>query len=529
MSFYIIQQGDLGMIKHKFKEISIAILPIIAIVGLLDLILFLVPGSQPMETSLLISFFIGTVLVVIGQVFFLVGIDKSIMTMGEMVGGTVIKFKNILLVLGFGFIFGFLCTIAEPDVQVLGLMLQKVNPAISSLLLIVVVALGVGVFVVFSLLKTIFNIKIKYILFISYLTVFVLTIFCPSKFSPLSFDSGGVTTGPITVPFILALCIGIAAVKSKNSAQDSFGMVALASVGPIIAVMILGIISGQPETLSSMPYEPESFGHVLLATIQEVSIGILPITVIFLIFQFIFLKLPKQKLLNILMGLLIVYIGLILFLCGVNYGFSSASHSIGKLAAGLDFSWILIPIGIIIGIATVYTEPAIRVLGDQVEKTTSGHIKHKVLLNSLAISIGIAVGLGVIKAMFGINFLWFVIPAYAIALILMFFSPEIFTAIAFDSGGVASGPMTATFTLPFVVGICEAYGRGILDYAFGLVALVAIMPPIIIQIMGIIYKIKENNVNKNIEPEPEFDFDIFDLEKIKDYMAKDLDLSGLKN
>lgn len=517
------------MIWKKLKEITLSILPIIAIIGLLDLVLFLVPGAEPLETSLLINFFIGAILVVVGQVLFLVGIDNSIMTMGEMVGSSVIKFKNILLVLGFGFIFGFLCTMAEPDVQVLGLMLAKINPNISSLLLIVVVSLGVGIFIIISLIKTIFNIKIKYVLFFSYIIVFVLAIFCPPSFRPLAFDSGGVTTGPITVPFILALCVGIAAVKSKNSAEDSFGMVALASVGPIIAVMILGIINGQPTTTPVMSYGQETFWQVLLDMLKEVSIGILPITVIFLVFQFIYLKLPKHKLMSILLGLLIVFIGLVLFLTGVNFGFSSASHAIGKLTAeGLNFAWILIPIGVIIGIATVYTEPAIRVLGNQVENITSGHIKNKVLLNSLAISIGIAVALGIIKAMFAINILWFVIPAYAIALILMFFSPEIFTAIAFDSGGVASGPMTATFTLPLVIGISEAFGYNIMDYAFGLVALVAVMPPIIIQIMGVIYKIKEKNLNKNIEKQPEPDFDIFDLEKIKAYMASDIDLAGLK-
>lgn len=515
----------------KLKEITISILPIVAIIGILDLVLFLIPGVEPMDNGLLISFFVGTVLVIAGQALFLVGVDNSIMTMGEMVGSSVIKFKNIILVLGFGFIFGFLCTIAEPDVQVLGQMLGSINPSFNSLsmVLIVVIALGVGIFVLLSLVKTIFNIKIKYIIFISYMVVFILAIFCPPSFVPLSFDSGGVTTGPITVPFILALCLGVAAVKSKNSAKDSFGMVALASIGPIIAVMILGIISGQPEALSSMPYDQQPFLQVLVAMIQEVSIGVLPITVIFLIFQFIFLKLPKQKLISILMGLLVVYIGLILFLCGVNYGFSSASHAIGKLIGNLNFSWILIPIGIIIGISTVYTEPAIRVLGDQVENVTAGHIKNKVLLISLAISIGIAVALGIIKAMFGINIFYFIIPAYAIALILMFFSPEIFTAIAFDSGGVASGPITATFTLPLVVGIAEAHSNSsIMDHAFGLVALVAIMPPIVIQIMGIIYKVKEKNVNKNAEKEPEFDSDNLDLEKIKLYIANDIDISGLK-
>lgn len=526
-----------GILKEswkKLKQIVISILPIIAVVGILDLILFLIPGAKPLESEVLINFFLGAMLVIVGQVLFLVGVDNSIMTMGEMVGSTAIKFKKIFLVLGFGFLFGFLCTIAEPDVQVLGDMLGKINPNITSMLLIVVVALGVGIYVALSLLKTIFNIKIKYIIFISYILVFVLAIFSPPSFRPLSFDSGGVTTGPITVPFILALCIGVASVKSKKSAEDSFGMVALASIGPIMAVMILGIISGQPQAVASMDYSNAGFGNVILKVLQEVSIGLLPIAVIFIIFQLVFLKLPKQKVFSILFGVLIVFIGLLLFLVGVEFGFSGASHSIGKLVGELDFSYILIPIGVIIGVSTVYTEPAIRILGNQVENITAGHIKNKVLLNSLAIGIGVAVALGVVKAMFGINILWFVVPAYAIALVLMFFCPEIFTSIAFDSGGVASGPITATFTLPFVVGIAEVHNQSptaVLDYAFGLVALVAVMPTIVIQVMGIIYKSKEKSISKT-QAEPEFDFDNldfenFDFEKIKAVISNDIDISGL--
>ncbi|MCL1901747.1 MAG: DUF1538 domain-containing protein [Firmicutes bacterium] len=509
---------------HKLKEVSISMIPLIIIGIVLNVILILAPEAEPLATEVIIGFFIGTVLVIIGQVLFLVGIDSSIMTMGSMVGQSVIKIKNIVLILTFGLIFGFLCTIAEPDLQVLSGTVTNINSNINAITLLVIVALGVGVFIVISLIKTFFNIKIKYILFASYILVFILAAFCPPHFMPLSFDSGGVTTGPITVPFIMSLCIGIAAIKSESSSKDSFGMIGLASIGPIIAVMILGIIKNEPPGEFQELYTNNGFFDVLLTTVKEVSLGLAPIAVIFLLFQFLYLKLPGKKLASIFLGLLVTYIGLVAFLCGVSYGFSFASYEIGRIISGLDFSWILIPAGILIGVAIVYTEPAIRVLGMEVEKVTSGHISRKIILNSLAISIGIAVGLGVLKALFGINMWYFLIPCYLIAFILMFFSPEVFTSIAFDSGGVASGPMTATFVLPLIIGICQNSGNVILDFAFGTVGIVALMPVIILQVMGILYKLKEKQVSR-LQAEEEID--LSDFEKIKAYIMSDFDFSGL--
>lgn len=517
------------MLLKKLKEVSISMLPLVLIGVVLNVILILTPSATHLSGSVILDFFIGTVLVILGQVLFLTGIDNSIMTMGSMVGQSVMKIKNIVLVLSFGLLFGFLCTIAEPDLQVLGTTVNAINSNVSYLTLIVVVAAGVGIFIVVSLIKTIFNIKIKYILFASYALVFILAAFCPPHFMPLSFDSGGVTTGPITVPFIMSLCIGIAAIKSESSSKDSFGMIGLASVGPIIAVMILGIIQGDSAGQLGGLYSSESFSSVLVKTISEVSLGLAPIAVIFLLFQFLYLKLPGKKLASIFLGLLVTYIGLIAFLCGVSFGFSFASYEIGRIVSGLNFSWILLPAGVLIGVAIVYTEPAIRVLGEQVEKVTSKHISRKVILNSLAISIGIAVGLGVLKALFNISMWYFVIPGYLIAIILMFFSPEIFTSIAFDSGGVASGPMTATFVLPLIVGICESSGENILEFAFGVVGLVALMPVIVLQVMGILYKVKEAKISKSKGQGEIIDFS--DLEKVKTYVktyiTNDIDFSGL--
>lgn len=514
---------------HKLKETILSIIPLIAIVTLLNFVLMWT-GNDSLSGKELGDFFIACALVVAGLTLFLVGVDNSIITMGEMVGGSMIKFKKVFLILAFGFLFGFLCTIAEPDVQVLAAQVNSIDPRINNFLLVCVVGLGVAIFIVLALVKTIFKIKLKVMLLISYIIVFILAAFTPDNFLAMSFDSGGVTTGPITVPFILALCVGVASVRSENNSEDNFGMVALASVGPIMAIMILGLIFGVGgNTLP--PTAPESFLHLLGNTFGEVAIAILPITVIFLIFQFFFIKLPKKKLIEILLGALIVFLGLILFLTGVNFGFSSAGNAIGRLTANTDIAWLMIPVGLAIGIATVFTEPAIAVLGDQVEKVTSGNIKKKTLIYSLAIGVGIAVMLAVIKSLFAISLWYFVIPTYAIALLLMLFSPDIFSAIAFDSGGVASGPMTATFTLPLVMGIAEAKNEPVLLYAFGVVALVAVMPPIVIQVLGIMHKLKENRIETMTKSELqqiEKMTEGVDTDTFRSAALLDFDFSGLE-
>lgn len=486
---------------EKFKEVSIAIIPLVAVVLILHF------SVARLDTQVIINFIIGTVMVVVGEVLFLAGVDNSIITMGEACGATISRFKHIWLVLIFGFIFGFICTMAEPDVLVLGGQVYDVSGGlIQPLILVIIIALGVGIYTALALLRAVTKIKLRTLLLISYAIVFILAAVSPNNlFLGISFDSGGVTTGPITVPFIMALGIGAASVKGGNKSDDSFGMVGLASVGPIMAMIIMGMFlkidpsAFKPEGM----YQVHTFGSVILETLGDVALGLAPIAVVFIIFQFIFIKLPMKKLLKILAGVAIVYVGLVLFLGGVNFGFSKAALDTGlKTAAAGSWKYILIPIGAVIGVATVYTEPAISVLGTQVEGVTSGLIKGKVLKLALAVGIGLAVMLGIVKSLFSISLWWFIIPGYAIALAFTFLSPGVFTAIAFDSGGVASGPMTATFSVPLVIGICSALddsailGAQVLEYAFGLVALVAMMPLIIIQFMGIMYKMKAAKLEK---------------------------------
>ena len=359
---------------------------------------------------------------------------------------------------------------------------------------------------IIALLRMLFSIALKHLLVIFNFVVFVLALFVPGDFLAIAFDSGGVTTGPMTVPFIMAFGVGIAAIRSdKHAADDSFGLVALCSIGPILSVLILGMIynPGQSEQVSeAIPVIDNTvelwrlFAVEFPTYIKEMAISLFPIVAFFGAFQLISRDINKRMLIKIGIGLVYTYAGLVLFLTGVNVGFMPAGNYLGQTIAGLSYSWIIVPIGMIIGYFIVLAEPAVFVLTRQVEEMTSGAISARAMGLSLSIGVAVSVGLAMVRVLTGISILWFLVPGYAIALILTIFVPKIFTAIAFDSGGVASGPMTATFLLPFAMGACEALGGNIITDAFGIVAMVAMTPLITIQVMGVVFKLKESSLHK---------------------------------
>jgi len=399
---------------------------------------------------------------------------------------------------------GFIITISEPDLQVLA---QQV-PSVPNIVLILAVAAGVGVFLVAALLRMLFGVALSHMLVFFYLLVFGLTFLVPGDFLAIAFDSGGVTTGPMTVPFIMAFGIGIAAIRSdRHAADDSFGLVSLCSIGPILSVLILGMIyhPQQTEQVSDAILVVDNtvdlwacFSEGFPEYIREMAVSILPIVIFFGIFQLISRDINKKALIKIGIGLVYTYVGLVLFLTGVNVGFMPAGNYLGQTIAGLPYAWIIIPIGMIIGYFIVLAEPAVFVLTRQVEEMTSGAVSAKAMGLSLSIGVSLSVGLAMVRVLTGISILWFLVPGYAIALFLTFFVPKIFTAIAFDSGGVASGPMTATFLLPFAMGACEALGGTIITDAFGIVAMVAMTPLITIQIMGMVFKMKESSRRREV-------------------------------
>lgn len=473
------------LLREKVYESITSVLPITAIVLLLSV------SIAPLTPGTLMLFLFGALLLIVGMGFFTLGVDMSMIPMGEGIGVQLSKAKKIVVPLLVCFVLGVLITIAEPDLQVLA---QQV-PSIPNLTLIFTVAVGVGFFLLIAQLRMLFKIPISYILIFFYAIIFVLAAFSSPDFIPVSFDSGGVTTGPVTVPFIMALGIGMASVRSdKNSNSDSFGLTAICSIGPILSVLILGICY-QPEDAVYTPVSLAELGSTKVVAMEfarafpvymrEVAVALVPIAILFIIFQCIFRRFHSRQLLKILSGFFYSYIGLVLFLTGVNVGFMPAGQYIGSAIAGGSHPWVLIPIGMVIGYFIVKAEPAVQVLTRQVEDVTSGSITQKSIGHSLSIGIAFSVGIAMLRILTGLNIMWFLVPGYVISLAMTFFVPQIFTGIAFDSGGVASGPMTTTFLLPLAMGACEAAGGDVLTDAFGIVAMVAMTPLFTIQMLGL--------------------------------------------
>lgn len=479
-------------ILTKFKESLAAVLPVAAIVLALCFTVVDIPINS------IILFLIGTVILIAGMMFFTLGADISMMAIGESIGSHLTKSRNVWFIALICFILGVIVTIAEPDLRVLA----DTAPIVDTTVLIVAISVGVGVFLVVSFFRVYLQVKLAYILIIMYILLFGLALspLIPNNFIAIAFDSGGVTTGPITVPFIMALGVGLASVRGdKTSEEDSFGLVALCSIGPILTVLILGIFNDTSSVTSSHFVVTEygnikeilsAYGNAFVTYFEEVAIAILPIIIFFIIFQFATLRLDKRSLIKISIGMVYTYIGLVLFLTGVNVGFMTIGYFIGHQIATSSFYWILIPLGGIIGYFIVAAEPAVHVLKTQVEDITEGRIKGKAMGYSLAIGVAISVALSMLRVITGISIWYILIPGYIFSLIMTFFVPPIFTAIAFDSGGVASGPMTATFLLPLAIGASEAIGGNILTDAFGIVAFVAMTPLVTIQMLGLISKIK---------------------------------------
>ena len=473
---------------EKLKEALTAVSPTIGIVLLLSFTI------APIPPSILLLLLFGAVLLIIGMMFFTLGAELAMTPVGEKIGTRIANSRNLGIVLLLCFLLGFIITISEPDLQVLA---EQV-PSVPNAVLILAVAVGVGFFLMIAMLRMLFSKTLRSLLILFYFLVFVLAFFVQDDFLAVAFDSGGVTTGPMTVPFIMALGVGFAAVRSdKHAEDDSFGLVSLCSIGPILAVLLLGLLY-HPESTgyagSEIPVIRDSvelwryFAAGLPKYIEEIAVSLLPIILFFAVFQMISLKMRGRPLKKIVIGMVYTYVGLVLFLTGVNVGFMPAGNYLGSMIAGLSYRWVLIPIGMVIGYFIVKAEPAVYVLKEQVEEITSGAISGEAMGLSLSLGVSVSIGLAMIRVLTGISIFWFILPGYLIALALSFFVPKIFTAIAFDSGGVASGPMTATFLLPFAMGACEAVGGNIVQDAFGVVAMVAMTPLITIQIMGAVYK-----------------------------------------
>lgn len=477
-------------LKEKIRESLSAVLPITGIVLMLSIFVI------PMELGSVVMFLTGALMLIVGMGFFQLGAEMAMTPLGEGVGVQISKMKKLLTVLLTGFLMGVIITVSEPDLQVLAGQV----PSVPNMVLIMTVAVGVGLFLALAIVRIRYKISLSMLLIVCYLALILVSMFVPKEFLAVAFDSGGVTTGPMTVPFIMAMGVGLASVRSdKNAANDSFGLVALSSVGPILAVLILGCFFKPTEaaytltdvaTVVTTQDVARVFAQGLPLYAREVLLSLVPILWVFLIFQWLTHRYHGLQIKRIIVGFGYTYIGLVLFLCGANVGFAPVGAYLGKELAGLSFRWILVPIGALIGYYIVKAEPAIQVLNHQVEAVTNGAISVKMMNRCMQIGVAASVGLAMLRVLTGISIQWFVIPGYIIALVLSRLVPDIFIGIAFDSGGVASGPMTSTFLLPLSIGVCEALGGSLMTDAFGVVALVALTPLIAIQLMGLVYKLK---------------------------------------
>lgn len=476
-------------LKEKTNEALSSVLPITIIVLLLSMTLV------PMQTGTISLFLTGAVLLIVGMGFFQLGAEISMTPLGQGIGSRIVRSKSTPLAVVICFAMGALITISEPDLQVLANQVA----AIPNMVLIWTVAVGVGVFTAVAVLRILFHVPLSRMLPVLYLLLFILSAFVPQDFLAVAFDAGGVTTGPMTVPFLMALGIGFSSARSGNGSSDSFGLISLCSIGPIMMVMLLGIfyhptdtiydavrlapiITTQDVALQFLQAIPEYAAEVLQST--------LPLVGVFVLFQLLTRHYQRIQIIRMLIGFAYTIIGLILFLTGVNVGFAPVGNLLGSGLGSSELSWLLVPIGIVIGYYIVKAEPAVQVLNEQVEDITGGMISRNAMNRALQGGVACAVALSMIRVLTGLNIYWILIPGYLAALIMTRFVPAIFVGIAFDSGGVASGPMTSTFLLPLAMGACGAVGGNIVTDAFGVVALVALAPLIAIQIMGIIYNRK---------------------------------------
>ena len=490
----------------KMKESLISVLPVTLIVILLNF-----TPIVNFSTKEIIVFSISSLLLIFGIGLFSLGADLAMTPMGEYVGSGLTKSKKFLLLILICFALGVLITVAEPDLTVLA---NQVKEVISSTSLILFVGVGVGLFLVFGVLKIMFRRQLSSLLMFFYMLLFalcsILIVNGNGGLLALSFDSGGVTTGPITVPFIMALGVGIATtIGGKRSNENSFGLIALCSIGPMLAVLTLGIFVKEELDYVVPNYSIaenvfKEFVHLFINKTKEVTIALGLVLIFFFIINFIFLKLPKKKNMQILIGSLFTYIGLIVFLTAVEIGFMPIGFKMGNELS--KYSPIVLSIaGFVIGMVVVLAEPAVQVLNKQVEEITDGGVTKKQMLLALSIGVGISICLSMIRIIFNFSVLYYLIPGYFISLGLSFFVPRLYTAIAFDSGGVASGPLTSTFILPLAIGACMAVdntGASVLTNAFGVVAMVAMTPLITIQLLGfrsiITKKIKEKIAMRRI-------------------------------
>ncbi|HOO25350.1 MAG TPA: DUF1538 domain-containing protein [Clostridiales bacterium] len=491
------------VLARKLKEVLTAVGPLSAIV------LFMGLTFTPLESSLIIRFIIGSVFVVVGLTVFLIGVNVGITPIGNHMGSILAKRNNLFYIITGGLILGFLISVAEPDLHILAQQVSLVTGGLlSKLTIVTVVSVGVALILTVGFLRIVYNKPIHLTFAIIYGLILILGIFASAEFLAIAFDASGATTGALSTPFFLALGYGVSSLKkdSKASEEDSFGLVGLASAGAILGVLVMSVFRGKAGLVAEeITTEIEHVDSIFLPFVKnipgvafDVFLALAPILLLFIIFQFVTLKLRKKTLATIIVGTAITFVGMVLFLTGVNAGFMEAAYVIGKELVGLGNKYYAVLMGFALGLFTILAEPAVHVLTDQVEQVTSGYVKKSLVKVTLSIGVGLAMGLSILRTVVpGIQLWHYLLPGYIISILLSFFAPKLFVGVAFDSGGVASGPMTATFILAFSQGVADMTPTAeVLADGFGIIAMVAMMPIISLQLLGLVYLYKSKKGEK---------------------------------
>jgi hypothetical protein len=492
----------LSVLGEKFREVLMSVLPVVVIVLILSVTVV------PLETATFIRFLIGSVLIVIGLSIFLFGAEIGIAAIGTHMGSAIAHSNKLCIVGVAGLGLGFLISICEPDLHILADQVDKVTSgALSKASLVVAVSIGIALMLAVGFLRIVRNVKLRVVFFGSYLVIFALALYSSPEFVAIAFDSSGATTGAMTVPFMLALGLGVSSLKGRASEEDSFGLVGIASAGAIMPVLLMSVLSPSAQMTGSLPESAVASGSILApfaealpAAMRDIGISLFPLALLFWFFQIRYLKLSKRPLSRIVKGLLYTFLGLTLFLSGVHAGFMDVGSIVGYTLASFEGKWVVVLAGFLFGLGVILAEPAVHVLVRQIEDVTSGYLTGKVILPALSLGVGLSVGLSALRIVVpGIQLWHYLLPGWAIAVGLSFYVPDLFVGMAFDSGGVASGPMTATFILAFAQGAAEAVeGANVLVEGFGVIAMVALTPVIALQVLGLMYKKKSQKEAESV-------------------------------
>ena len=486
----------MNVLIGKFKEVLSAVSPVVVLVIILNFTI------SPMPGTMLAQFIIGAVAIIFGLSVLLFGIDLGVLPFGNHMGSAFLKSNSIKFVIIVGFLLGFFVNIAEPDLQVLASQVESVMGGyIPMFVILIAVSAGTGLMLALGIARIVKNLPLNVLLAIIYGVILVLALFSSSDMLAISFDASGATTGALTVPLVLAVSLGVASLKrdSKSAEEDSFGLVGIMSTGAILGVLALNMFVKTDNVTGHLDAHATSNGSLFApfaAAVPRVAfeslVALAPIVVLLFIFQRAVFHLHKRPFLRMLVGFLYTYIGLIIFLTGVHAGFMNVGSFIGHNLASYENKLVIVAFGFFLGMLVILTEPAVHILTQQIESVTSGYIKKKTVLFSLSIGVAVAVGLSMLRIVVpGIQLWHYLLPGLLLSIVLMFFVPKLFVGIAFDSGGVASGPMTATFVLAFAQGASDAieYSDLLVD-SFGVISMVAMTPLIALQLLGLIYMFK---------------------------------------